>query len=67
MEEDLMGMKIIGWRAKVEDREEWNRIVVQTETHPGLQSQQKKKKKKKKITHILYTGCAKIKFPAPKG
>jgi len=36
MEEDLMGMKIIGWRAKVEDREEWNRIVVQTETHPGL-------------------------------
>ena len=29
-------MKIIGWRAKVEDRQEWNRIVEQTETHPGL-------------------------------
>ena len=48
-------MKIVGWRAKVEDRQEWNRIVEQTETHPGLQSEQKeeeeeeeKKKKKKK-------------------
>ena len=41
-------MKTVGWRAKVEDRQEWNRTVEQTETHPGLQSQQKKKKKKKK-------------------
>jgi len=29
-------MKIIGWRAKVEDRQEWNRIVEQTKTHLGL-------------------------------
>ena len=36
VEEGLMRMKIIGWRAKVEDREEWNRIVEQTKTHPGL-------------------------------
>jgi hypothetical protein len=36
VEEDLKRMKIIGWRAKVEDRQEWNRIVGQTETHPGL-------------------------------
>ena len=45
-EEDLKRKKIFGWRAKVEDRQEWNRIVEQTKTHPGLQSQQKKKKKK---------------------
>jgi hypothetical protein len=36
VEEDLKWMKIVGWRAKVEDRQEWNRIVEQTETHPGL-------------------------------
>jgi hypothetical protein len=29
-------MKIVGWRVKVEDRKEWNRIVEQTKTHPGL-------------------------------
>jgi len=29
-------MKIVGWRVKVEDRQEWNRIVEQTKTHPGL-------------------------------
>ena len=32
----LKRMKIIGWRAKVEDRQEWNRIVEQTNTHLGL-------------------------------
>jgi hypothetical protein len=36
VEEDLKRMKIICWRAKVEDRQEWNRIVEQTKTHPGL-------------------------------
>ena len=36
VEEDLKRMKIVGWRAKVEDRQEWNRIVEQTETHLGL-------------------------------
>jgi hypothetical protein len=36
VEEDLKRMKIIGWRAKVEDRQEWNRIVEQARTHPGL-------------------------------
>ena len=41
-------MKIVGWRAKVEDRQEWNRTVEQTKTHPGLYSQKKKKKKKTK-------------------
>jgi len=34
--EDLKRMKIVGWRAKVEDRQGWNRIVGQTKTHPGL-------------------------------
>ena len=36
VEEDLKWMKSVGWRAKVEDRQEWNRIVEQTKTHPGL-------------------------------
>jgi hypothetical protein len=36
VEEDLKRMEIIGWRAKVEDRQEWNRIVEQTKTHLGL-------------------------------
>jgi hypothetical protein len=36
VEEDLKRMKIVGWRAKVEDRQGWNRIVGQTKTHPGL-------------------------------
>jgi len=37
--EDLKRMKLTGWRAKVEDRQEWNGTVEQTKTHPGLQSQ----------------------------
>jgi hypothetical protein len=37
--EDLKRMKITGWRVKAEDRQEWSRIVEQTKTHPGLQSQ----------------------------
>ena len=36
VEEDLKRMKIIGWRMKAEDREEWSKIVEQTKTHPGL-------------------------------
>jgi len=36
VEEDLKRMEVVGWRAKVEDRQEWNRIVKQTKTHPGL-------------------------------
>ena len=36
VEEDVKEMKIVGWRAKVEDRQEWNRIVEQTKTLPGL-------------------------------
>ena len=36
VEEDLKRINIIGWRAKVEDRQEWNRIVEQTKTHLGL-------------------------------
>jgi len=36
VEEDLKRMKIVGWRAKVEDRQEWNRTVEQTKTHPEL-------------------------------
>ena len=36
LEDDLKRMKIVGWRAKVEDIQEWNRIVEQTKTHPGL-------------------------------
>ena len=39
VEEDLKRMEIVGWRAKVEDRQEWNRTIEQTETHPGLYSQ----------------------------
>ena len=36
VKEDLKRTKIVGWRAKVEDRQGWNRIVGQTETHRGL-------------------------------
>jgi hypothetical protein len=36
VEEDLKRMKITGWRMKVEDRQEWSRIVEQTKTHVGL-------------------------------
>jgi hypothetical protein len=36
VEEDVERMKIIGWRAKVEDRRIWNGIVEQTKTQPGL-------------------------------
>ena len=36
VEEDLKRMKIVGWMAKVEDRQEWNRIVEETKAHPGL-------------------------------
>jgi hypothetical protein len=36
VEDDLNRMKIVGWWAKVEDRQEWNRTVEQTKTHPGL-------------------------------
>jgi hypothetical protein len=36
VEEDLNRMKIIDWKAKVEDRQKWKRIVEQTKTHPGL-------------------------------
>jgi len=36
VEEELKRMKTVGWRAKFEDRQEWNRIVEQTKTHPGL-------------------------------
>ena len=43
VEEHLKSVKIIGWRAKLEDRKEWNRIIEQSKTHPVLQSQKKKK------------------------
>ena len=36
VEEDLKRMKIIGWKPSVEGRQEWNRIVEQSMTHPGL-------------------------------
>jgi len=36
VQEDLKRMKIVGWRAKVEVRQEWNRIIEQNKTHPGL-------------------------------
>jgi hypothetical protein len=36
VEEDLKRMKISGWRAKVEDRQEWSRIAEQVKTHPRL-------------------------------
>jgi hypothetical protein len=36
VEEDLKRMRITGWRVKVEDRQDWSRIVEQTKTHPGL-------------------------------
>jgi hypothetical protein len=39
VEEDLKRMITVGWKAKVDDRQEWNRIVEQTKTHPGLYSQ----------------------------
>jgi len=32
-EEDLKRMRMVGWRAKVKDGQEWNRIVEQTKTH----------------------------------
>ena len=52
-EEDLKKMKIVGWRAKVEDRQEWNRIVERTKTYVGgrrrRRNKRKRRKKKKKI------------------
>jgi hypothetical protein len=36
VEEDLKRMRITGWRVRAEDREEWSKIVEQTQTHPGL-------------------------------
>ena len=39
MDNEIKIMKIIGWRVKVEDRQEWNRTVEQTKTHPGLLSE----------------------------
>ena len=45
VEEDLKRMKIVGWRAKVEDRQEWNRIVEQTETHPGRRRRRRRRKR----------------------
>jgi hypothetical protein len=36
VEENLKKVTIFDWRAKVEDRQEWNRIVGQTKTQPGL-------------------------------
>ena len=36
VEEDLKRMKTAGLKKKVEDRQGWNRIVEQTEIHPGL-------------------------------
>ena len=46
-------MKIIGWRAKVKGRQEWNRIVERTKTYVGgrrrRRNKRKRRKKKKKI------------------
>jgi hypothetical protein len=36
VEKDLKRMKITGSRGKAEDRDEWNKTVEQTKTHPGL-------------------------------
>jgi len=36
VEEDLKRIIIVGWKAKVEDRQEWSRIVEKTKTQPGL-------------------------------
>ena len=44
VEEDLKGMKIVGWRTKVEDRQKWNRIVEQTKTHSGLRVNRRKRR-----------------------
>jgi hypothetical protein len=35
-EEDIKRMKIIGWKVKAEDKQEWSRIVEQTKAHPEL-------------------------------
>ena len=55
VEEDLKRMKIVGWKAKVEDRQEWSRIVEQTKTHSGLQSQQKNENKNKNKKNWVVT------------
>ena len=36
VDEDLNRIKIVVWKAKVEDRQEWNGTVEQIKTHPGL-------------------------------
>jgi len=64
-EEDLKRMKIIGWKAKVKDRQEWNGTVEQTKTHPGKEEDEKKEEEKRRtrtrrrrrIITIQYCAC----------
>jgi hypothetical protein len=37
-------MKIIDWRVKAEDREEWIKIVEQTKTHPGCRVDRRRRR-----------------------
>jgi hypothetical protein len=49
VEEDLRRMKIIGfigWKAKVDDRQEWNRIVEQTRVVESIEEEEEVEKVK---------------------
>jgi hypothetical protein len=44
-EEDLKRMKIVGWRAKFEDRQEWNRTVEQKRPTQGCRVNRRRRRR----------------------
>jgi hypothetical protein len=36
VESDLKKMKVIGWKEKMRNSEQWSLVVEEVKTHPGL-------------------------------